>query len=174
MTHKEDQKTFENNDVTDVADKKGGSAHTQPPYEVLGSAPAGERCTVCGKGGGVKRITHGGEVDLWHEDCGRGHLAAMADPPFKLPDLGPDPLDGHGAPPAAHTSPSAKREQRLSPYTIHELANWYEEEANRRRVGINIDQDLDRDLRQLLAERGVSPMSIPDEFERVMQVVFPM
>jgi hypothetical protein len=70
-------------------------------YEVLGAAPAGKRCAVCGKGSGVKRIKHGGEVDLWHEDCGRRHLAAMANPPFKLPDLGPDHLDEHGAPRAA-------------------------------------------------------------------------
>ena len=129
---------------------------------------------MCGKGGGVKRIEHGGEVDLWHEDCGRGHLPTMADPLFKLPDLEPAPMDEHGAPLAANTSSSTDGGPVLSPYTIHELANWYEEEANRRRVGINIDQDLDRDLRQLLAERGVSPKSIPDEFERVMQVVFPM
>jgi hypothetical protein len=62
----------------------------------------------------------------------------------------------------------------LSPYTIRDLAHWYEEEANRRRLGTMIDQDsLDRDLRRLLAERGVFPEFISTEFERVMQVVFP-
>jgi hypothetical protein len=61
----------------------------------------------------------------------------------------------------------------LSPYTIRDLAHWYEEEADRRRGGITIDQDaLDRDLRRLLAERGVFPEFIAVEFERVMQVVF--
>jgi hypothetical protein len=56
---------------------------------------------------------------------------------------------------------------------IRDFANWYEEEANRRRVGTIIDQDaLDRDLRRLLAERGVFPEFIAVEFERVMQVVF--
>jgi hypothetical protein len=65
-------------------------------------------------------------------------------------------------------------EPGLSPYTIRDLAHWYEEEANRRRVGINIDQDaLDRNLRRLLAERGVFPEFIAVEFERVMKVVFP-
>lgn len=62
----------------------------------------------------------------------------------------------------------------MSPYTIRDLANWYEEEANRRRVGTIIDRDaLDRDLRQLLARRGVFPEFISTEFERVMKVVFP-
>jgi hypothetical protein len=66
-------------------------------------------------------------------------------------------------------------EPGLSPYTIRDLANWYEEEANRRRVGTIIDQDaLDRDLRRLLAERGVFPEFIAVEFDRVMQVVFAM
>jgi hypothetical protein len=72
---------------------------TEPAsYEVLGPAPPGERCIGCGKGGGVKRIRHSGEVDLLHEGCARAHSAAMANPPFELPDLGPAPLDEHGAP----------------------------------------------------------------------------
>jgi hypothetical protein len=46
--------------------------------------------------------------------------------------------------------------------------------ANRRRFGSVIDQPaLDRDLRRLLAERGVFPEFIAAEFERVMQAVFP-
>jgi hypothetical protein len=65
-------------------------------------------------------------------------------------------------------------EPGLSPYTIRDLANWYQEEANLRRVGSLIDQDaLDCDLRQILAERGVFPEFIATEFERVMKVVFP-
>jgi hypothetical protein len=65
-------------------------------------------------------------------------------------------------------------EPGLSPHTIRDLASWYEEEANRRRLGINIDRDaLDRDLRRLLVERGVFPEFIAVEFERVMKVVFP-
>jgi hypothetical protein len=99
----------------------------------------------------------------------------MADPPFKLPDLGPDPLDEHGVPLAAHTTPSNNGGPVLSPFTIRDLANWYEEEAARRRVGLNLDQDtLDRDLCRLLAERGVLPKFIPFEFARVMQVVYAM
>jgi hypothetical protein len=140
-------------------------------YEVLGSAPAGERCAVCGKGSGVKWIEHGGEVGLWDEDCGRGHLASMADPSIKLADLGPEPLDEHGALLAGHTSPSTNGQPALSSYIIHELANWYE--AAHCRVGLDLDQDtLDRDLRRLLAQQGVSPEFIPVEFERVMRAMF--
>ncbi len=68
-----------------------GEERAGPAYEVLGSAPPGERCAVCGKAGGVKRIQRGSEVDLWHEDCAKRHLAAMANPPVKIPDE-------HGAP----------------------------------------------------------------------------
>jgi hypothetical protein len=76
-------------------------------------------------------------------------------------------------PAAAPRAPAGLEEPGLSPYTIRDLASWYEEEANRRRFGINIDQDaLDRDLRRLLAERGVFPEFIAVEFEHVMRVVF--
>ncbi len=113
-------------------------------------------------------------MNIWHHACADHHLAALADPPVKVPELPPDPLDEHGAPPAAHASPSTNGGPDLSPYTIRELANWYEEEAARCRVGLNLDQDaLDRDLRRLLAERGVLPEFISTEFERVMKVVFP-
>jgi hypothetical protein len=137
---------------------------SNPEFEVLGSAP-GERCALCGKGSGVKQIKHGGEVSLWHEDCGCRHLAAMADPPFKLPDLGPEPLDEHG-------EPRSGKRTGLSPYAVLDWARWYEAEANRRRLGPGLDQSaLDRDLRQRLADYGVSPEFIAAEFERVMQAV---
>jgi hypothetical protein len=70
----------------------------------------------------------------------------------------------------------------LSRYEIRELANWYIEEADRSRVGSDLDREaldgalqvaLDGALRQRLAERGVFPEFIAVEFERVMQVVFP-
>jgi hypothetical protein len=82
---------------------------------------------------------------------------------------------GNPARPAAVPKPPAwLNEPGLDPYMIRDFANWYEEEANRRRVFTIIDQDaLDRDLRRLLAERGVFPEFIAVEFERVMQVVFP-
>jgi hypothetical protein len=105
---------------------------TEP--EVLGSAPAGGRCAVCGKGNGVKRIKHGGEVNLWHEDCGRRHLAAMADPPVKLPDLGPDPLDEHGAPRVASVpfmlTQDMKRRLRAHGYSDEEIAHLTPQQAN--------------------------------------------
>jgi hypothetical protein len=75
-----------------------GRATKAASYEVLGPAPPGERCVRCAKGSGVKRIKHGGEVDLLHEGCASDLLAAIANPPVKLPDPGPDPLDEHGAP----------------------------------------------------------------------------
>src|SRR5262245_37514946 len=63
----------------------------------------------------------------------------------------------------------------ISLFRIRDLASWYEDEANRRRLGSSIiNQDaLDRDLRLRLAEHGVFPEFIPTEFERVMQIVFP-
>jgi hypothetical protein len=70
---------------------------TSKPYEILGPAAPGERCTLCGKAGCL-RIKRGGEVDLWHEACAQRYLAAVVDPPITVPDLGPDPLDEHGVP----------------------------------------------------------------------------
>jgi hypothetical protein len=58
---------------------------------------------------------------------------------------------------------------------IRDFARWYFEEGDRRRVGIQLDQKgLDRDLRRLLAERGVFPEFVEVAFERVMKVVFPV
>ncbi len=130
-----------NNKVGDGSDSSDGifpnltGRDTDPGlYEVLGSAPAGQRCTICGKGSGVKRIKHGGEVDLWHEDCGRRHLAAMAEPPFKLPDLEPAPLDEHGAPRAASVpfmlTQDMKRRLRAYGYSDEEIAHLTPERAH--------------------------------------------
>jgi hypothetical protein len=56
---------------------------------------------------------------------------------------------------------------------IGEHAFWYEQEGNRRRVGLVLDQRaLDNELRQRLENCGVFPEFIGVEFERVMQVVF--
>jgi hypothetical protein len=72
---------------------------TEPSYEVLGPAPPGRRCICCGaSSGGVKVVKRGGATDFLHEACARAQAAAMANPPVELPDLGPDPLDDHGAP----------------------------------------------------------------------------
>jgi hypothetical protein len=52
----------------------------------------------------------------------------------------------------AATDPTGRA--RLEPIPIRELARWFEEEGNRPRVGLKLDQNaLDRDLRQRLAER---------------------
>ena len=62
----------------------GVSPAKKPPlaYEVIGQAPAGERCSLCG-GGSPRpmRIKHGGETDIWHEACAAKYMAALADPP---------------------------------------------------------------------------------------------
>jgi hypothetical protein len=103
-------------------------------YEVLGPAPPGERCFRCGKGGGVKRIKHGGEVDLLHEGCARDLLAATANPSIKLPDLGPDPLDEHGAPRAASVpfmlTQDMKRRLRAYGYSDAEIAQLTPQQAH--------------------------------------------
>jgi hypothetical protein len=86
------------------------SLSTATSFEVLGPAAPG----LCAKGGDVARIRHGSRVSIWHPACADRYLAAMADPPVKVPELRPDALDEHGAPLAAHTSPSSNSEG-LSP-----------------------------------------------------------
>jgi hypothetical protein len=64
-------------------------------------------------------------------------------------------------------------EPGLSWSEIRGLADWYIEEADRRRVGSDHDQEaLGGTLRQILAERGVAPEFVEIEFERVMKAVF--
>jgi hypothetical protein len=81
----------------DAALNGGDREQRGQSYTVLGASPAGERCTLCGKAGG-DRIRYRGHVNLWHQECADKFIAALANPPVKLPDLGPDPLDEHGAP----------------------------------------------------------------------------
>jgi hypothetical protein len=170
VTDKKDEKTFENNNVTDVTDKKGGSgerAHTQPPYEVLGPAPAGERCWHCDKGGGVQRIKYGGEVNLWHQDCADESVAAMADPPVKVPELPPDPLDKHGPPLARHASPVPSDAQArpwpgLSSRAVDHLASELSEPKTRSATEL---EDL---IRTRLA-KYVPAAAIGREVEKVVR-----
>jgi putative DNA primase/helicase len=63
------------------------SSGEKAPYEVLGFAPGGERCTLCGVGNPM-RIKHGSRVNLWHPAC-----SALVDPPVKLPNSTPDAED---------------------------------------------------------------------------------
>ena len=51
---------------------------------MLGTAPAGERCDACGKAGGA-RIRLDGRVYVLHKACADSYLAAMVDPPVKIP-----------------------------------------------------------------------------------------
>ena len=69
----------------------------KPQYEVIGPAPAGERCTLCGSGSPrPMRIKHGGETDIWHQECADRYVAAVADPPQSAIDqqVGEETDDG--------------------------------------------------------------------------------
>src|SRR6266540_4193750 len=50
----------------------------EEPFKILGKAPPGSRCALCGKGRPMK-IKHGKEIDFWHKACGRGYLEKMAE-----------------------------------------------------------------------------------------------
>jgi hypothetical protein len=96
----------------------------------------------------------------------------LADPPVKVPELPPAPLDEHGAPLAAHASPSIDGEPGLSRRRIQELADWYaDEEYRRRHEGRRDTAELDADLRAVLQDEVFSE-HVEIEFERVMRVVF--
>jgi hypothetical protein len=136
-------------------------------YEVLGPAPPGERCWRCGKGSGVQRIKHGGEINLWHQDCADKYFGAMADPPVKAPELPPDPLDEHGAPPAAHASPvpsdaRARPWPGLSPRAVDRLARQVSE------LKISSTAELKDAIRSRLAKSGVPAEPIDVEVEKVV------
>jgi hypothetical protein len=162
----------------DGSDDSDGIIHdltgrdTEPGlYEVLGPAPGGGRCFLCGKGG-PQQIKHRGQVNLWHQDCADRYLAAMIDPPVKVPALSPDLLDEHGALLAPHTRPSANSGPGLSRRRIQELADWYKDEGYRRSHEDRFHTaELDADLRAILREE-VFPEHVEIEFECVMQVVF--
>jgi hypothetical protein len=151
---------------------------TPSPYKVLGPAGAGQRCIGCGSGiGAVKRIkfaSEDGAVDL-HVPCAEKRVAAWADPPVKIPDLGPDPLDEHGTPrPAAR--PSNGVEPGLSQSEIMELAAWYIGQFTDRSSDPDLaaagalSKAVDGALRQRLGELGVPPEFIEVQFRRVMRV----
>ena len=137
-------------------------------YEVLGAASPSERCTLCGNGGPA-RIKHGGRVNLWHPGCADRYVAALADPPVKVPVLPPD----HGA--ARSARPQSRGEPGLGDRTIRGLGDEYTERAYanaQANGGDTRTAELDAWLRQRLADEGVRPEYIEIEFERVMQVVF--
>src|SRR5262249_2069978 len=102
VADKNDEKSSDINDVADVADKNQGEARNGD-IEVLGPAPAGERCTLCGNGGPV-RIRHRGRVNLWHSACAARYLAALLNPPVKAPEPSPGPAT-NGRPHPALTPP---------------------------------------------------------------------
>jgi len=94
-------------------------------------------------------------------------------PVVGVPDLGPDPLDVHGAPRAAQSQPSNDGEPGLSRRRIQELADWYKDETHRRYNEGRLDTaELDAELRLILREEVVFPEHVEIEFARVMTVVF--
>ncbi len=65
--------------------REGANTFT-PPMTVLGPAPAGERCSLCGGGSPrPSRIKRGAQVEIWHEDCAAKYVATVADPPQPPP-----------------------------------------------------------------------------------------
>jgi putative DNA primase/helicase len=89
-------------------------------------------------------------------------------PPVPVPDMGPDSLDGHGAPLAA-------REPGLSTRTIRGVADEYTERGYANMQATNGDThtaELDAWLRLRLGELGVRPEHVETEFARVKAVVF--
>jgi archaellum biogenesis ATPase FlaH len=62
------------------APRDGVSPAKKPPlaYEVIGQAPAGERCSLCGSGSPrPMRIKHGGETDIWHPECADKYIGRL-------------------------------------------------------------------------------------------------
>ncbi|HEY4808727.1 MAG TPA: hypothetical protein VIH81_13440 [Roseiarcus sp.] len=51
---------------------------SRAPYEVLGPARPGQRCSICDGSIGVKRIKQSGEEHVWHEACAKRRLATVA------------------------------------------------------------------------------------------------
>ena len=116
-----------------------------PGAELVGRAPAGERCYLCGKAGRVFLIRRHGGVDQLHLECAKPSAA------------------GNGAEPG------------LSMAVIRRLAAWYaDESADQYHATGDVDrQALDAELRRRLAEEEhVYPEFIEVEFERVMREVF--
>ena len=71
-----------NGDAPPVAPLAGTPhALSEASYEVLGAAPSGTRCALCG-GGSPRpmRIRRGGAVSIWHEACAAKYMAALAEP----------------------------------------------------------------------------------------------
>jgi hypothetical protein len=93
----------------------------------------------------------------------------------EVPDPGPDPLDEHGAPQAAHTQSSDDAEPGLSRRRIQELANWYCDQFHQRYNAGTLDTAaLDAELQAILREEVALPEHVEIEFARVMKVVLPV
>jgi hypothetical protein len=71
------------------------------------------------------------------------------------------------------TPPAQASKTSLTQHEVNELAHWFFEDGDQRRIGLDLDRDaLDRDLRSLIARYGVPPQAIATEFERIMVAVF--
>ena len=119
-----------------------------PGAELVGRAPAGERCYLCGKAGRVFLVRQRGGVDQLHLECAKAE---------------PNRTTGNGAEPG------------LPQATIERLAAWYSDAAaDQFHATGDVDRAaLDAELRRLLAEQEhVFPEFIEVEFNRIMTAVF--
>jgi hypothetical protein len=92
-------------------------------------------------------------------------------PVVAVPDLGPDQLDEHGAPPPANGGDGVG----ISTRHIQRLADEYQDRAyanSQETGGDTRTAECDAWLRQKLADEGVRPEHIEIEFRRVMAAVF--
>jgi hypothetical protein len=145
----ETRKSFENNDVEMWKPDSGGEA--EKGYIARGST--GEKAPARTKKTRSDDLPYTGPV-------------------VDIPDLGPDPVEEHGAPRAAN---GGGTEPGLSRRRIRDLAEQYQDLAYanaQENGGDTCTAGCDAWLRQTLGEEGVAPEFIEVEFERVMVEVF--
>jgi hypothetical protein len=106
VTNKDDRKSFENNDVTDLTDKKQGrrkNIHSCPTRCLGLPRPGSGACSAAREPGIGLGI---GSAPCWHRAC--------ADPPVKVPELRPNSPDEYSAPRPARVHASNGDERSLS------------------------------------------------------------
>ena len=120
-------------------------------------------------------VAKGGSSEKTHVRTTRAKSDDLphAGPVVDVPDQGPDGLDEHGAPQAAHNilgQWAPHGEPALSSRRIQALADWYADKAYYQYSAINAG-DLDAKLRAILREE-VFPEHVEIEFQRVKKAVW--
>src|SRR6516225_37191 len=120
-------------------------------------------------------VAKGGSSEKTHVRTTRAKSDDLphAGPVVDVPDQGPDGLDEHGAPQAAHNilgQWAPHGEPGLSSRRIQALADWYADKAYYQYRAINAG-DLDAKLRAILREE-VFPEHVEIEFQRVKKAVW--